>query len=164
MGDDRGHPAPMGGIQGVQPHRALDLFFQVEEPFLHDEFEGGHFTKMDRAHGVHNAIVDDVEAVKRCVAPQIDGGNDEALVPGFLTYKTAEERLARTVVAAQAPDPGSAILAEFQVSAEAFQFLLTADSDAIQAAGRDETALQSTNEVFADELFRIHLRTPASAG
>jgi hypothetical protein len=45
-----------------------------------------------------------------------------------------------------------------------FQFFLTADSDAIQAAGRDETAFQSTNEVFADELIRIHLRTPASAG
>ena len=97
----------------------------------------------DGAHGVHNAMVDDVEAVKRCVTPQIDGGNDEALVPGFLTHKAAEERLARTVVAAQAPDPGSAILAEFQVSAEVLQFFLTADSDANQAAGRDEAAWKS---------------------
>jgi hypothetical protein len=109
-------------------------------------------------------MVDDVEAVKRCVAPQVNGGNDEAPVPGFLTHKAAEECLARAVVAAQASDPGPAILADFQVSAEVFQFLLTADSDAIKATGRDETALQSTNDVSADELFHIHLRTPASAG
>jgi hypothetical protein len=109
-------------------------------------------------------MIDDVEAVKRRVATQIDGGNDEALVPGFLTHKAAEERLARTLVAAQAPDPRSTILAECQVSSEVFQFFLTADSDAIQAAGRDEAALESTNDVFADELFCIHLRTPTSAG
>src|SRR5262245_33583894 len=145
LGHQPGDFTPLHGIQPLQARRALDFLFQVEEPSQQDEVEGRYLTKMVCAHGLHNPLIDEVEAMQQGVTPQINGGHDKAPLPGFLTNKAQQERRARTGDATHVSDPRPPIVTELQVSPEASEGVVAADRDTSQSVGRDEAVPQRTN-------------------
>jgi hypothetical protein len=157
--DTRGF-IPMLGVRRIETG-APDFLLQMEEPFLHDEFEGGGIPHMIGSHPVYDATVDRLRFVPGCISSHTDCGNNKAFTPSYLTRQATEERLPGPVVAKNEPYPSPTALAELEVMSQLGQFTFTSDDNAFESAGRDDTVFQRKNDIRTDELLLIHAYTPA---